>query len=76
MGVGFDEAAEAVVFVVVVAVLDVVPPEDFDFAEVGRLFPLREGGGVVCFSKNRDWVLIDRRRRRKCAHVKEIYFLE
>ena len=40
MGVGFDEAAEAVVFVVVVAVLDVVPPEDFDFAEVGRLFPL------------------------------------
>ena len=45
MGVGFDEAAEAVVFVVVVAVLDVVPPEDFDFAEVGRLFPLREGGG-------------------------------
>ena len=45
VGVGFDEAAEAVVFVVVVAVLDVVPPEDFDFAEVGRLFPLREGGG-------------------------------
>ena len=44
VGVGFDEAAEAVVFVVVVAVLDVVPPEDFDFAEVGRLFPLREGG--------------------------------
>ena len=40
VGVGFDEAAEAVVFVVVVAVLDVVPPEDFDFAEVGRLFPL------------------------------------
>ena len=46
MGVGFDEAAEAVVFVVVVAVLDVVPPEDFDFAEVGRLFPL--AGEYAC----------------------------
>ena len=43
VGVGYDEAAEAVVFVVVVAVLDVVPPEDFDFAEVGRLFPLPGG---------------------------------
>jgi hypothetical protein len=35
-----ERTAELVVFVVVLAVLDVVPAHNLDFAEIGILFPL------------------------------------
>lgn len=40
-GVGFEGTAEFVVFVVVVAALDVVAAYDSDLAQVGVLLPLR-----------------------------------
>ena len=44
VGVGLDRADEFVVFLVVVAGLEVVSAHDADFAEVGVLFPLCEVG--------------------------------